>query len=138
MLILTGKILFRIINDVIGSQRFHQFQICSAAYPGNLGPKILRKLYRRSPYCSRGAIDKHFLALLNIPFSQKIYRCSSSKQNRTGFFIGHIVRFDLHQAILRKAGILGIGSKFHPGQCKHRIAYLKPLNFLAYGFNNPC
>ncbi|MNY33610.1 hypothetical protein D3C86_1678950 [compost metagenome] len=79
MLILTGKILFRIIDDIISSQRFHQFQIRSAAHPGNLGPKILRKLYRRGSYCSRGAIDQNLLPLPDIPFSKKIYGCSCSE-----------------------------------------------------------
>ncbi len=70
-LTVLGKILFGVINDFIGSQRLHQFQIGGTAYPGHFRPKILGKLYRSSPYRSRSAIDKDFLPALNISLISK-------------------------------------------------------------------
>ena len=63
-----GEILFDVINDVIGSQRLHQFHIRGTAYSRNLRAIVFGNLYGKSPYAARCAIDAHTLTRLNMPF----------------------------------------------------------------------
>jgi hypothetical protein len=66
-----GEILPGVINDLIGSQGFYKFYICSAAYPGHFRPKVPGKLYRSTTDRSRSAVNQDFLSALDVSLISK-------------------------------------------------------------------
>ena len=128
-----GKILLGVINDLIGAQRFHQFQIRGAAYPGHFCPKVVPgKLYRKSTYRSRSAINQNFLSAPDISFSETMQCCHPPTGNGGGFLIGYIGRFYGQHPVFRQTFVLGISAKIHrEGRCKNLVTSLESCHILA-------
>src|SRR3990170_7002597 len=74
----SGEVLLRVVDDLVRSQRLHQFQIRGAAYPCDFRPEMLGKLDGGSTQRTRGSIDEDFLSPLDIRSSKKVQRTSRS------------------------------------------------------------
>src|SRR5271157_4410147 len=92
---------------------------------------MLRQLNRENPDTPGRSVDQHFLPGLDLPFPQEMQRRHPAKQDRRGLLKRHVHRFDLDQAILGHAHVLGVGAVLEPPRPEYLVALGEPGRGLA-------
>src|SRR5690606_28396749 len=68
-----GKVLPRIVDDVISAERLHQFDVLGAAYSGDFCAQVFGKLYAVGADRAGRAVDQDGLARLQVgEFTQEV------------------------------------------------------------------
>src|SRR3989441_12642519 len=84
-LIGLSKIFFCVIDNAIGTDRFHKIDIARAADSSHVCAESLRDLDGESANAARRAVDQNFLSGLNVPFvAQTLQRGDSGDSDRAG------------------------------------------------------
>src|SRR5947207_5243288 len=104
-----SEVLFRVVDDLVGSEGLYEFQIRGAAHSGDLRSEGLRQLDGRGAERPGGTVDEHLLPRADAPSPEKIQRTGRSPRDGGGFLEGHVRRLEGAGAFFSQAGVLGIG-----------------------------
>ena len=109
-----SEVLFRVVDDLVGSEGLYEFQIRGAAHSGDLRSEGLRQLDGRGAERPGGTVDEHLLPRADAPSPEKIQRTGRSPRDRGGFLEGHVRRLEGAGALFSQAGVLGIRPDTEP------------------------
>ena len=102
------EVLLRVVDDLVRSERLHQFQIRGAADRGDFGPEGLRQLDRRGAQGPGGSVDEDLLSRADASSAKEIQRTSGSPRDGGGFLEGRVGRFEGARTLLCQASVLGV------------------------------
>src|SRR5437870_10786906 len=103
-----SKILFCVIDNAIGADRFDKIDIARAANAGDFGAERLGDLDGESANAARRTVDQNLLSGLNVPFVAQSLQCREpGNRDRTGLLKGDVRRLQNNSAIGIDADIFG-------------------------------
>ena len=95
-----GEILADVINHRICAQRFHKFDICSAAHPGYLRAEILCHLDGECAGCAGSAKNQHPLPGLHLSLPQEVPGQPAARRQSGGLGVAQVGWFMHNQSVL--------------------------------------
>jgi hypothetical protein len=107
-LLVAGEVLDGVIDDPVGAQTPHQFQVRRVANSGHRGVEILQELHRRRADGAGSPIDQNLLPGRYSGRLDERERVMRTLRTGSGLGEGHSLRNDRDHAVLRNRQVLGM------------------------------
>jgi len=69
----SGKVLFGVVNNVVGTQRLYQVGVLGVTRRSHFGTKVFRQLDRRRTISASGPIDQYPLSAVDFSRAKNLF-----------------------------------------------------------------
>src|ERR1700680_4018009 len=126
-------VLFRVVNDVIGTDRSDQVNVVGTADAGSLRAKCLGDLHGKCPDASGGTIDQDLLPRFDVPRVAQTLQSNKRGRDRRSLFETEVAWLGNHCSVTPGADVLGESACPYS---KNFLARFKLGHILANRFNH--
>src|SRR5215510_3891210 len=113
-LAVSGEVFLRVVEDPVGSERFHQFEVLRVAHRSDVTAEVVSQLHPGRADGPGRAVDEDHLAFLRICLSQAPEGVESTVANCRGLLKAQTYRYVGNPGALRYTDELRVGPEPKP------------------------